>query len=72
MSSTKIKIVTRLRAPLVGVPFLAGARVFLFSEKSQSALEPTQPPMGTGLFPRVKQLGSEDDHSSPSSAEVES
>jgi len=54
MSSTKIKIVARLRARWAGVPFPAGARVFLFSEKSQPVLGPIQPPMGTGVLSQGK------------------
>jgi hypothetical protein len=46
---------------------------FLFSTSSRSALGPTQPPIQwvpRALFPGIKRLGREADHSPPASAEV--
>jgi hypothetical protein len=57
----------------IGVQFLAGAEIFLFSSASRPALGPTLCPIQLVLgvlLPEVKVLGHEADHSAPSSAKV--
>jgi hypothetical protein len=57
---------------VLGFDFRQGLGIFLFTTVSRTALGPTQPPIQwiPGVFPGVKQLGREADHSPPTSAGV--
>jgi hypothetical protein len=58
---------------VLGFDSRRGLGIFLFTTASRTALGPTQPPIQwvpAALSLRVKRLGREGDHSSPSSAEV--
>jgi hypothetical protein len=58
---------------MVGVRFPAGTEDFFLphSVQTDSEVNPASYPMGTGApSPEVKRPGREDDHSSPSGAEV--